>query len=63
MYPSYPNGGKEATIAWADEQVRIPMSPVLPELKLAEPGADSTVHAHHQGDPQQQADAAHHKAQ
>lgn len=47
----------------ADEQVRLPTSPRLPEPKLAEPGADSTVHTHHQRDPQQEADAAHHEAQ
>lgn len=63
MYPSWPEGGKETTTASADEQVGFPTSPVLPELKLAEPGADGTVHTHHQGDPQQQADAAHHEAQ
>lgn len=63
MYPSQPEGGKETTTASADEQVRLPTSPRLPELKLAEPGADSTVHTHHQRDPQQEADAAHHEAQ
>jgi len=51
------------TTALADQQVRFPTSSALPELKLAEPGANSTVHTHHQGDPQQEADAAHHEAQ
>lgn len=63
VHPSWPQGSREMTTASADEQVRIPTSPPLPELKLAEPGADGTVHTHHQGDPQQQADAAHPKAQ
>lgn len=63
VYPSGPQGSREVTTASADEQVRIPTSPPLPELKLAEPGADGTVHTHHQGDPQQQADAAHYEAQ
>lgn len=47
----------------SDEQVRFPTAPALPELKVAEPGADGTVHTHHQGDPQQETDAAHHEAQ
>lgn len=63
MDPSQLQGGKETTTASADEQVGFPTCPTLPELKPAEPGADSTVHTHHQGDPQQEADAAHHKAQ
>lgn len=47
----------------ANEQVRLLRPPRLPQPKLAEPGADGTVHTHHQGDPQQEANAAHHKAQ
>lgn len=59
--PVLGNQGDEHSLGQRASQA--PQILVLPELKLAEPGANGTVHTHHQGDPQQEADAAHHEAQ